>query len=586
MNKKLKRAMPKINLEKVITEKFDLKSRIGSLALANALLKAIIKTTRVNEINYVLNKYSDKKNFDFIDEIFEYLDFSYSVSRKHKLRIPSEGKLILVSNHPIGGLDALAILNVVGEVRNDIKFIANDLLLNLHNLSDLFLPFDIFTKKNYLKNLKGINEHLNKEGVLAICPAAKVSRLSFKGIKDSKWLNGAVKLAKRHKAPILPVYVKTRNSLSFYVASMIYKNLSTAMLPREIFNQKSKTIGIKIGRQIPAEILKKKSNVSDDELSKMLRKHVYRLGKGKKVVFKTDSNIIHPVNPKILKSDLLNSEILGETKDGKKIFLADFERSPNAIKEISRLREITFRKVGEGTGKKADLDEYDRYFKHIVLWDNKDLEIVGSYRIGVGKDIVKNKGLQGFYNASLFLLDERFKEKAEKGIELGRSFIQQKYWKTAALDYLWQGIGAYLSNRSGARYLFGAVSISAAYSKFATQLIVYYYKKWYNFGAKFAKAKTPYKINERTENELSNIFVENSPEKDFRILKSSLRNLGFTTPVLFRKYVDICALGGAEFVDFNVDENFNNCVDGFIILDLKMIKKEKRKRYYAAPDAV
>ncbi len=577
--------MPNIDLNKVLTEKFDLKSKIGSEFWANLLLKIIKKVTRINEINYVLNKYPDKKNFDFIDEVFEYLDFSYSVSRKHKLRIPSEGKLILVSNHPMGGLDALAILNVISEVRSDVKFIANDLLLHLHNLSGLFLPFDIFTKKNYLANFKKIEKHLQKEGVLAIFPAAKVSRLSLKGIKDSKWLNGAVKLAKKHDAPILPVFVDARNSITFYIASMLYKKLSTALLPREIFKQKSKTINIKIGHQIPAEILDNSALASDDVLSKLLKKHVYKMGGGKKVVFKTKNNIIHPVNVKSIKNDLLNSELLGKTKDGKKIFLTDHKNSPNAIKEISRLREITFRKVGEGTGKKADLDRYDKYFKQIVLWDEKDLEIVGSYRIGIGKDIIANQGLKGFYNSSLFELDDSFKEKAVKGIELGRSFIQQKYWKTTALDYLWQGIGAYLSKNPDTRYLFGAVSISAAYSKFAKDLIIYYYNKWYNYGSKYAKAKIPYEISDNRKNELAEIFAENSPEKDFRALKVALRNLGFTTPVLYRKYVDLCELGGAEFVDFCVNNFFNNSIDGFILLDLDMIKEEKKERYYITQDS-
>lgn len=260
--------------------------------------------------------------------------------------------------------------------------------------------------------------------------------------------------------------------------------------------------------------------------------------------------------------------------------MVEYETAPNCIKEIGRLREITFRKVGEGTGERIDLDEYDKYYKHIVLWDDAELSIMGSYRLGICHEIIDNHGLSGLYNASLFNFSAQFIQILYNAVELGRSFIQQKYWRSTALDTLWQGIGSYLTLKTSVRYLYGAVSISDNYSESAKNLIVHYYKKWYGTQIDLAVSKNRYHISKNIEIEIEQLLTGENRESDINQLKATLKELGYSIPVLFRRYVDLCEPQGVKFLDFGVDRSFSNCVDGLILLDLSLLKPKFKERYF------
>ncbi|MFH1050706.1 MAG: lysophospholipid acyltransferase family protein [bacterium] len=577
--------MNEIDLKMIITGRFRNLMTGYPFFVQNIFIKILNHIMHIDEINNILKSNRDKYGFDFIDEVFEYLDFTFKISYKDKLKIPSEGKLIIVANHPMGGLDGLALLKAVSETRKDIKIVANDLLLNIENLSSLFLPYDIFSPVNRLRQIKDIEKSLLNDEAVIFFPAAEVSRMSLKGIRDKKWLNGPVKLAQKVNATVLPIFIDSKNTKLFYLVSMIVKRFSILLLTREMFKKSKSEINIKISDPIPSNVFN--SNIMDDKtLTALLKAHVYKIGKGKKGIFKSEKTIIHPVGIKTLRKELYSNKLIGRTNDDKTIFLVDNDKSEHIIREISRLREITFRKVGEGTGKKADTDLYDKYYKHIVLWDDKNLEIAGSYRIGLGIEILKDYGFTGFYTYRQFLYSTKFSNYIEQGMELGRSFIQQKYWKSAALDYLWQGIGAFLREYPYVRYLFGTVSISDTYSDYAKDIIIYYYKKWYDYGSNLSISKNKYIISRQTEEEISKIFTSNDPENDFRIMKDTLKNIGFTIPVLYRRYTDICEFGGVEFLDFGVDKAFGNSIDGFILVDLSMIKKEKKERYYRSRSLV
>lgn len=545
-----------------------------------ALMKIMKNILREKEMNQFLESRQEVRGFDFIDELFEYLDFSYTVASKDKMNIPSEGRLVIVSNHPLGALDGLALLKAVGEVRKDVKIVANNLLLHIDNLSELFLPFDIFSKSAQKDNLKNIQQSINKEEAVIFFPAAEVSRLSAKGIQDGKWRKGAVRLAESLNAPILPIYTEAKNSALFYAMSYIYNPLGAFLLPREMFNKRNDTINIKIGKIISAYTISG-SIASINAKTSLLRKHVYKIGKNKKGIFKTENTIIHPVGKKILKDELNEAQLLGITKDQMSIYITYGEDSPNVMKEISRLREITFRKVGEGTGAKQDTDTYDKYYKHLILWDEKNLEIAGSYRIGECRQIISNLGAGCLYNASMYKFSDKLLQALESSIELGRSFVQQKYWRSPALDYLWQGIGAFLKLNPNIRILFGAVSISDSFPDDAKNLIVAYYTKWFSSETRLAEANNRFIIPEQAKRDADSIFIGGGYEEDFRILKKELRIYGYSVPVLFRKYTELCEYGGAKFLDFGVDKDFST-VDGLIMIDLKMLHEDKRKRYFGS----
>lgn len=567
--------MNEINIKEIIQSKNPTFLKSLPHFLREIVFLTIRKLIHESKINDFLESNSEKKDFEFIEELFEYLDISYKVSSKDKAKIPSEGKLIIVANHPLGGLDGLILLKLISEVRKDVKIIVNDILLNVDNLKNLFLPYDITNNTLQKENVAQIIKSLNNEEAIIIFPAGEVSRMYLHGVNDSKWNKGAVYFADKFNAPILPVWVEGRNSLMFYLSSWLYKGASTFFLPNELFNKYGETFNIKIGNYI----LPKSISFRGEYKSKYLKKHIKLIGRDKKGIFKTEKNIIHPVNRKELKKELQNSELLGKTSDEKLIYLVEYSNSKNILSEIARLREITFRKVGEGTGNKKDTDFFDKHYKHLVLWDEKELEIAGAYRLGIAEDIYPQYGHFGLYTSTLFNFSSEFISILPKSVELGRSFIQQKYWNSMALDYLWQGIGAFMSKYPNYKYLFGPVSLSNSYPAEAKDLIIYFYKKY--FGKEgIVESKNRYIFNEQKTKELESIFIGENQKENYLILKNRLKYYGCSIPVLFKQYSELGEDGGVLFYDFGTDKDFQNCVDGFIIVNTDMIKESKKERYF------
>lgn len=335
---------------------------------------------------------------------------------------------------------------------------------------------------------------------------------------------------------------------------------------------------IRIGNPIPAKTFN--SSIKDSVYIKLLKKHVYKIGQRRQGLFATEKTIIHPIDCREIRKELRNSRKLIDTKDDKSIYLVDYNFSPNVIREISRLREITFRKVGEGTGYKKDIDKFDRYYHHIVVWDDEDLEIVGSYRIGFGESIISEYGVNGFYSSTLFNFSEKFITTVlPNSIELGRSFVRQKYWNSNALEYLWQGIGAIIAEKPEIKFLLGPVSISEEFTNEAISWVVTYLNKWYKPNSKNVEAKTPYIINKKLFNEQREILNSEIRRSDFNILKLKLKELNLKFPILFKHYSEVAEDDGVSFHAFNIDHDFANCIDGFLKIEVEKIKEKKKERY-------
>lgn len=570
--------MKEIDIKQVIESKlpdFFLKK---PPIVSKLILFTLSKILKLKEINKFIRENAEKRGLDFITSLFDTLNFTYSISEQDRRKIPAEGKVVIVANHPMGGLDGLALVKAVREVRPDARIVANDLLMRVENLTELFLPLDIYSINSQRTQLAAIEQALADEQAVILFPSGKVSRLTMKGIRDQKWHNGAAKFSIKSDAPILPIFVKGTNSIFFYIAALINDKLGMLMLPGEIFRNKRKKIQLIVGDMIPANSFK---SLKPKIQSKLLLQHIYKVGNGKNGNFNTEKTVIHPIDSKILKKELQENELLGYTYDDKKIFLVEYDTAKNVLREISRLRELTFRKVGEGTGKTYDMDIYDLYYKHIVLWDDENLEIVGSYRLGITSEIVSQYGKDGLYNSSQFALNEGFDSILTESIEVGRSFIQQKYWKSNALDYMWQGIGAFLSKYPNIKYLWGAVSISNSYSELAKALIISYYKKWYSGDTNMAVPVYEYIVPEKLVPEIESTLNSANHTDDFKKLKYALKNLNFSVPILFRRYTELCDYGGALFVSWCIDVNFSHSIDGLIILDLTTLKEEAKKRYYS-----
>jgi putative hemolysin len=522
--------------------------------------------------------YPHLQGFDFVEQTLRYFDFTLRLSDKERARIPATGRVVIAANHPIGSLDGLALLQLVHRVRPDVKVVANTLLTEVKPLHPVILPVNNMGGATPRANLKKIRRHLEDEGALIIFPAGEVSRLGSRGVKDGEWHSGFVKIATATRSPVLPIFVDGRNSVFFYSLSLVAKPLSTIWLVREMFKQSHNTVDARVGNPVPYEIYSQ-LGFSAAKLATLFRKHVYRMARGGRPIFQSVETVAHPENRLLLKREIEAAEQLGTTGDGKKIVICTMAAAPCVMREIGRLRELTFRSVGEGSGKPRDIDRYDQDYLQLVLWDSTDLEIAGAYRIGEARKLMQNKGLDGLYSSTLFNFGEATLPYLEEGLELGRSFVQQRYQDRNSLDYLWYGIGAFVSKYPDYRYLFGPASLSPLYGRQGISRIVLYYSTYYDKPELEAVSKNPFVVDPQDAREMGQAFSGIDQEADFQALKDALAEQGLPVPTLYKHYARAMLPGGVSFTAFNIDHDFGDCVDSLVMADMTMLKPKKRHRY-------
>ncbi len=516
------------------------------------------------------------KGLDMVEQVLEHLDILCTLPAHDLEQIPAHGPLIVMANHPTGTLDGLALLYAVSRVRRDVKVVTNRMLTHLEPLSSLFIPVDNIGGRTAKSSFTLMEQHLQHAGVLIFFPAGEVSRPTRTGIRDKKWHPGFIKLAGKFRAPLLPVNIHARNSLLFYASPLLAPNLSMLLLMQQMFRRRHSRLPVKIGQQIGWSHWFSPT-LSPREMAEQCRQHVLRLGKGLPGIFKTESAIARPEDRATLKRELAQAESLGTTADGKTIYLWQRNGQEEApiLRELGRLREIAFRAVGEGSGKRRDTDSFDDDYLHLILWDDEDLEIVGAYRFIP----TAMREPEALYSYSLFHYDDKMRDILEHGIELGRSFIQPRYWGRRGLDYLWSGIGAYLARYPHYRYLFGPVSISGGLPPAARDLLVAFYRLWFPATHPLAASRRPYPAS------LPEVLAQFGGEdyvEDLTRLKSLLGNLGCGIPPLYKQYSELCEPGGVQFIDFGSDPAFNNCVDGLVLVDLRYLKANRYQRYIEA----
>jgi putative hemolysin len=408
-------------------------------------------------------------------------------------------------------------------------------------------------------------------------PAGEVSRMGPSGVRDGKWADGFARIAMRTGVPVLPVHIAARNSVAFYGLSMLAKPLSTAMLPREATSGKQR-VGFRIGKLVDADELKQASGGSAEQAAKLMRRHIYRVARQRGLIFGGQTPLAHPEPVERVVADLDKAEMLGELSDGKRVLLLKGSDDSYAMREIGRLRELTFRRVGEGTGKRRDLDAYDPLYEHLVLWDPKALRIVGAYRFGHGARLINGHGMSALYTSSLFDYSPALESRLSQGLELGRSFVAPAYWRSRALDQLWQGIGLYLQRHRELRYMFGPVSMSVSMPREAREWIAAAHQHFFGVQG-LAAARLPFVIPEATIESVRRELEGLDAAAGLGKLKHRLDALGVTLPVLYRQYVDLVDPKGVQFLAFGEDPEFSGCVDGLVMLDLASLKPAKRSRY-------
>lgn len=546
--------------------------------MERAISKVLERLFLEEEITGFLGRYGHYKGVDFAEKVLEWFDFNYTVADRERECIVSEGPLVVSSNHPLGSLDAMALISMVASVRPDLKVVANDVLMQIRPLRSILLPVDNMGGSTARQQLQDIRTHLREGGCLIVFPAGEVSRLRPVGVRDLKWSAGFVRLASTVKAPIVPVHISARNSMLFYGVSALYKPASTLLLIREMFKQRGKTAHIRVAPAIDYE------TYSDIEgghpaRARSIRKHLYRIGRGKPGLLQSQVPVAGPEDAKELKRAVSKLECLGQTDDGLHIYLYHHAPSCPVMREIGRLRELTFRSVGEGSGERRDIDRFDEHYEHIILWNDGELEIVGAYRLVRSAQAVAKKGIDGLYTSTLFSFDERFSQVIENGVELGRSFVQPKYWGRRSLHYLWVGIGAYLAKNPDLRFLFGGVSLSRELPRVARDLIIDFYQCYFGDSEGGVRHNSPYAVDSSVRRTAGVEYSESNYKADFRVMRGALREFGLSVPTLYRQYSELCEPGGSRFLDFGEDPDFGNCIDGFVVVDVRKITAEKRARY-------
>lgn len=520
--------------------------------------------------------YPHLTGIDFVEQVLDYFAFSFSTRNSDKENIPSEGRVIIIANHPIGSLDALALIKLVSEVRTDIKVLANEHLMTLKPLHRMLISVSSNQSNTSKESVQSIHQFLQQQsGVLIIFPAAEVSRLRPQGVRDTHWHSGFIKLAKFTDTPILPIYIAAKNSPLFYSVSMLFKPMASALLVKEMFNQRSSDINIRIGERIPVSAFTH-LKFSTKDLTRLFKKHLYRIASDKPLIFDTQSPIALPEERRALMQEIKERcELLGETTDGKHIYLYRHDDSSIIMREIGRLREIAFRAVGEGSNKRRDVDVFDSHYLHLVLWDDNDLEIAGAYRFGDASVLSEPGHHVGLYSSTLFDYQDAAQIIFNQGLELGRSFVQPRYWGKRSLDYLWVGIGAFIQRYPQYRYLFGPVSISGAYPAPAVQLLIDFYSIYFPPNYNYALPLTPVVPKDPPMVH----FTGNNYKKEFTLLKHTLANMGVNVPTLLKQYADVAKPGGVCFACFNRDPDFNDCVDGLVVVDITQLTPKKAQRY-------
>lgn len=557
-------------------------------SVTRPLLRTLGRWSRFDEIGEFLARNGDRRDFGFIAAALDFLQADYRVDPQALASIPASGRLLIVANHPSGALDALALLDAVGRVRRDVRIVANDVLSLLEPLSGLLLPVRVFGGGAGAESLRAIDQALAAEQCVIVFPAGEVSRLGLRGVRDSRWRQGFVRFARHSGAPVQPIRIVARNSALFYGASALYKPAATALLAREMFSRRR--LELRIGPMLQLDPERENA-----QLLQEVRRALYALDRRRDMPSGPEP-LPAPIAPARLAEAVAATELLGSTGDGKEIRLArlahgaELRRDP-LMRELGRLRELTFRQVGEGTGRARDLDDWDAHYDHILVWDAQATKIAGAYRVARGARVLARQGLSGLYTASLFRYADEALPRIAEGMELGRSFVTPEYWGSRSLDYLWQGIGAYLRRYPQVRYLFGAVSISAALPLPAREQLVAYYSHFYGAGhvhgaatqggdTAVAASLRPFRYFAAPPD-----FGEMDADTAYGVLKNNLSAHGATVPVLYKQYTELCEPGGARFLAFGVDPGFSDSIDGLIEVDLKRVLPKKRQRYLQPREA-
>jgi putative hemolysin len=510
-------------------------------------------------------------------------------------RIPVKGPLVAVANHPFGVLDGAAVGVLLSRVRPDVKVLTNSLLEGIPELHDhcIFVdPFHSSAERNR-KGLKQAMEWVRQGHALAVFPAGEVSQLNvLQGqVTDPAWNHVSARLIRKTGASALPVYFCGHNSVTFQLLGLINPRLRTLLLLQEFLQQRGRQVKVRVGTPIAAELLS--GFESDEKATEYLRRRTYLLShRGKKARLSLPGKVRSalprkpqaPIAPPVPQSFIIDDinalpadRLLTETSDFA-VYAARASELPHLLDELGRLREITFRAAGEGTGRSSDLDHFDAYYWHLLLWSKQKQELAGAYRLGNTDEIIRKHGVKGLYTNTVFRYDEQLFLKIGSALELGRSFIRTEYQRQyAPLLMLWKGIAHFVAAHPETPVLFGAVSISNEYSRISREMIVRYFEQRED-GREFADLihpRTPFRVPKLRHWDCRAFCTALRDLDELAETISDVEVDGKGVPVLIKQYAKV----GGKLVGFNLDRKFSDVVDGLMIVDLRETDPKVLERY-------
>jgi putative hemolysin len=537
-------------------------------SLVNKLMSRIL---RLDKLNKLCNGGPKDDPRLFLDNLVQALGVTVEVREEDLRRLPATGAFVTVSNHPFGGLDWIILAQVSRAARSDYKVMVSHLMKQLSPTREYFLE----TGEG---DLSGAAAHLQEGRPLGVFPATEVSsyQADLNQVEDGEWDAATLRLIKGARVPVVPVYFKGSNSLLFYLLGLIHPVLRGVKLPSELLNKKNRVVKLRVGNPVDVETQDGFHDIV--QYGKFLRAKTYLLGSSlevKKFFIKSQRAVarVEAVATEIDR-ETLRREVESVAADYTLFSMKNYEvyctpsvKIPNVLNEIGRLRELTFRAVGEGTNRSIDLDEYDLYYYHLFIWDKEAGQIVGAYRLGKGKEIIDRYGMRGFYIHSLFKMRKEMLPVLYESIELGRSFIREEYQrKPLPLFMLWKGILYFLLKHPEYRYLIGPVTISGRYTEVSKELIMRFVMAHYydHELARYVLPRSRYLVG--TNDPKVQVMLDVARE-DIGMLDKMIGDIEPTSdklPVLLKKYISL----NAKIIGFNIDPKFNMCLDGLLILDI------------------
>mgnify|MGYP000232877191 CR=1 FL=1 len=546
----------------------------------------LMKLLKISTINKFYNRNKHLKDIEFLDSILEEFQIKFEIPEEDLKRLPKDGAYITISNHPLGGIDGILLLKLMLEQRKDFKIIANFLLHRIEPMRPYIMPVNPFEdRKDVKSSIAGFKNsilHLRAGHPLGVFPAGEVSTYrDGKLVVDKPWEEAAMKLIKRAEVPVVPIYFHAKNSKLFYKLSKISDIFRTAKLPSEVLTQKRRVIKVRIGK--PISVADQKEHATLNNFSEFLRRKTYMLSNAfedkSKILDNISSTLKVPKTPKKIVTPIDSDTMILEVEALKKadyrlltsknyeVYLAPAENIPNILREVGRLREITFREVGEGTNESIDLDAFDSYYHHMFLWDAEKKIIAGAYRMGLGSQIFKRFGIDGFYLQDLFRFEPELHKMMSQSIEMGRAFIIKEYQqRPMPLFLLWKGIVHTTLRYPEHKFLIGGVSISNQFSNFSKSLMIEFMKSHYYdpYIAQYVHPKKEFKVKLK---DADKDFVFDATEADLNKFDKIIDEVepgALRLPVLLKKYIK----QNARLVAFNVDPLFNNAVDGLMYIKI------------------